>query len=169
MAIGTLIAASLIYGLKDFSFSGSTYVHRYTKGNLHEFTPKVQSDLSKWTDMLTVNAYPNARNGDQLAATANAVLETYKKAGGAVLRTNSVPRTKGKEAEHFIAVIFVGPQFAEAAFARFRIRGGAAESLVYSHRIYGKSLSDAIGKWVAANGPAREKSLMALSAWPTKG
>jgi hypothetical protein len=28
-----------------FSFCGTGYVHRYSKGNLHEFTPKGKPDL----------------------------------------------------------------------------------------------------------------------------
>lgn len=51
--------------------------------------------------MITVNGYPDARDGDALGR-ANAV-ENYKSHGARVLKTSSVPRTANRPAEHFIA------------------------------------------------------------------
>ena len=50
--------------------------------------------------MITVNGYPDVADGEQLAATANAVLENYKKHQGKVLKTRSVPHTAKRPAEH---------------------------------------------------------------------
>ncbi len=147
-------------------FNGVSYVHRYRKGNLHEFTPKSQTDLKTWTDMFTINDYPSVKDGEGLASTANKVLETYKSAGARVVRTNSVPRTSSKAAEYLIVVLFPRPTFIEASFTRFVMNGGAGASMVYSHRIYGGKVGDAMSKWLLANGEKTEKALMAMPSVP---
>jgi hypothetical protein len=86
-----------------FVFRGAAYWHRWSNNDQHEFTPRGQEDLQKWADMVTINLYPDARDGDVLAATANAVLENYKKHQAMVLKTDSVPRTPDRPAEHYIA------------------------------------------------------------------
>ena len=91
---------------------------------------------------------------------ANAVLENYKSHGGRVLRTDSVPRTPDRPAEHFIAVVFGRPNFLEGAFARFKLVDGVGYSIVYSHRIYGEKVGDQMSKWLNDNGPKMEKVLM---------
>src|SRR5260370_31182356 len=93
-----------------FVIGGVGYFHRWSQNAQHEFTPTGQDDLEKWSDMITINVYPAARDGDALAVKANAVLENYKSPGGRVLRTDSVPRTPDRPAGHFIAVIFCGPR-----------------------------------------------------------
>ena len=76
-----------------FTFRNVGYFHRWSQNNQHEFTPENQDDLKKWSDMITVNGYPDIDDGDGLAAAANAVLENYKKHEAKVRKTNSVPRT----------------------------------------------------------------------------
>ena len=143
-----------------FVIGGVGYFHRWSQNNQHEFTPTGQDDLEKWSDMITINVYPTAHGGDALAVKANAVLENYKNHGGRVLRTDSVPRTPDRPAEHFIAVIFGRPNFIEAAFGRFRLVDGVGCSIVYSHRIYGENVGDQLSKWLNDNGQKMEKMLM---------
>jgi hypothetical protein len=147
-----------------FAFAGVGYFHRWSQNNQHEFTPERQPDLQKWTDMMTVNIYPDVRDGDGLAAKANAVLENYKSQKGMVLKTDSIPRTKDRPAEHLIAVVFARPEFIEVAFARFKLADGTGCSLVYSHRIYGEKVGDEMSAWLKANGAETEKTLMAWHA-----
>lgn len=149
-----------------FEFLGSSYVHRYSKDDLHEFTPKGQSDLSLWKDMVTRNDYKKAKSGEDLAGIANSVLETYAQNGGKILRTNSVPRTSKIEAEHLIVVRFATDRFTETAFARFLMSGGTGHSVVYSHRIYGTGSATNMDKWLSKSGASVEKALMALPKLP---
>ncbi len=146
-----------------FSFRGVSYVHRYSKGNLHEYTPKGKSDLKSWVDMITVNDYPAVKSGDELAKTANSVLSTYKDHKGDVIKTSSVPRTAKKEAEHVIVVMF---PTGETAFARFLMSGGHGHSIVYSHRISGKKLESAMNQWLTKNGGGCEGAIMGMSTIP---
>jgi hypothetical protein len=150
-----------------FVFKGVGYFHRWSQKEQHEFTPAKQEDLKKWSDMMTVNGYRNVEDGDSLAATANAVLENYKKHQAKVLKTNSVPRRASRPAEHFIAVVFGRPDFIEVAFARFKLVEEKGFSFVYSHRIYGEKIGDEMSAWLAANGEAVEKALMEWSAYPS--
>ena len=143
-----------------FVFGGAGYLHRWSMNDQHEFTPEGQEDLEKWSDMITVNVYPNTHDGDALAVKANAVLENYKSHKGMVLRTNSVPQTPDRPAEHFISVVFGRPNFIEVAFARFKLLDGVGCSIVYSHRIYGEKVGDQMSAWLNDNGPKVEKMLM---------
>jgi hypothetical protein len=150
-----------------FVFRDVGYFHRWSQNEQHEFTPAKQEDLKKWSDMMTVNAYPGVDDGESLAATANAVLENYKKHQAKVLKTNSVPRTADRPAEHFIAVVFGRPDFIEVAFARFKLVEEKGFSFVYSHRIYGEKIGDQMSAWLSANGEAVEKALMEWSSYPS--
>lgn len=149
-----------------FSFADVKYFHRFTKDDQHEYTPASQEDLKAWTDMVTIHYYRNAKDGETLAATANAVLENYKAANGMIVKTDSVPRTKDKLAEHFVAVILGHPEFLEVAFARFRMHDGVGTSVIYSHRIYGKKIGNEMSAWLEKNGPDMEKTLMNWDAMP---
>ena len=151
-----------------FAFRGIDYFHRWSQREQHEFTPAGQEDLKKkWSDMMTLNGYPSVTDGDGLAATANSVLENYKKHQAKVLKTNSVPRTADRPAEHFIAVLFGRPDFIEVAFARFKLVDGKGFSFVYSHRLYGEKIGDEMSAWLSANGEAVEKALMKWNSMPS--
>lgn len=151
----------------SFDFNGADYFHRWSMNEQHEFTPADQEDLEKWADMITMNIYPDAHDGDALAAKANAVLENYKSQRGKILKTNSVPRTPDRPAEHFISVVFKRPNFIEVAFARFKLVDGKGCSIVYSHRLYGEKIGDEMSAWLKANGPEMEKALMEWSDMPS--
>ena len=152
---------------RAFDFGNVPYFHRWSQNDQHEFTPARQEDLKRWSDMITVNGYPDVADGDQLAAAANAVLENYKKHQAKVLKTRSVPRTAEQPAEHLIAVIFTQPDFIEVAFARFKLLDGKGCSLVYSHRIYGEEIGDEMSAWLSANGQAIETTLMEWTSMPS--
>jgi hypothetical protein len=143
-----------------FQFRQVNYFHRWSENDQHEYTPDKQEDLDHWSDMITINDYPNVHDGDALAATANTVLGNYKSAEGKTLKTSSVPRTADRPAEHFIAVMFTRPAFIEIAFARFWLRGDKGQSSVYSHRFYGDKKSDEANAWLKADGSAVEKALL---------
>ncbi len=149
-----------------FVFGGVSYFHRWSNDQ-HEFTPEGQEDLEKWSDMITMNVYSNAHDGDALAAKAKAVLENYKSHNGRVLRTNSVRRTPDRPVEHFIAVVFGRSNFIEVAFARFKLVDGVGCSIVYSHRIYGEKVGDQMSAWLKDNGPKMEKMLMEWNDTPS--
>ena len=143
-----------------FQFRNVSYFHRWSKNDQHEYTPDKQEDLDRWADMITINGYPGVHDGDGLAATANAVLGNYKSSDGKILKTNSVPRTADRAAEHFIAVMFTRPAFIEIAFARFNLRDNKGQSVVYSHRFYADKKSDEANAWLKAEGGAVEKALL---------
>ena len=157
-----LSAASTLKPADDpaaFNFQNVDYFHRWSGDNQHEFTPAKQEDLEHWTDMVTINTYPAADEGEKWAQTANADLENYKRSGK-VLRTNSVRATDERPAEHFIAVLFTRPDFVEAAFARFALVDGEGHSFVYSHRFYGSKAPEEMNEWLKANGEKTENALM---------
>jgi hypothetical protein len=150
-----------------FVFRDVGYFHRWSKNDQHEFTPEKQEDLDKWSDMITINAYPKVDDGERLAATANAVLENYKNHQGEILKTRSVPRTADRPAEHLIVVKFIRPGFIEIAFARFKLVDEKGCSVVCSHRVYGKKIKDQVRAWLDENGDEVEKALMEWSSLPS--
>jgi len=153
---------------RAFVFREVGYFHRWSHNEQHEFTPDKQEDLEKWSDMITMNGYPDVSDGEGLAATANAVLENYKNHQAKVLKTRSVPRATDRPAEHFIAVVFTRPNFIEIAFARFKLVGGKGFSYVYSHRIYGEEIGDQASAWLSAHGQEVEEALMEWTSMPTR-
>jgi hypothetical protein len=163
---GEARAASAI-SKPEFVFRDVGYFHRWSKNDQHEFTPEKQEDLEKWSDMITINAYPKVEDGDGLAATANAVLENYKSHQGEILKTRSVPLTAERPAEYLIVVRFTRPDFAEIAFARFKLVDGKGCSVVYSHRLYGKKIKDQVSTWLDENEDEVEKALMEWSPLPS--
>lgn len=143
-----------------FAFKSIDYFARWAEGTQHEFTPKGQEDLDKWSDMVTANVYKDARDGDGLAKMANATLENYKSHKAVIVKTDSIPRSASKPAEHLVVAVFGQPTYVEVAFARFVIVDGIGCSFTYSHRIYGAKAGDAASAWLSANGPAMERELM---------
>jgi hypothetical protein len=154
----TLLAADSL--APAFSFRQVEYFHRWSGPNQHEYTPAKQEDLEHWTDMITINGYPNVDEAEKMAGTANAVLGNYRSHKGKILRTNSLPATDDRPAEHFISVLFGRPEFSEAAFARFKLVEGKAHSFVYSHRFYGGKAPEQMSEWLKSNGEKIEKALM---------
>jgi hypothetical protein len=150
-----------------FVFRGIKYFHRWSKNDQHEFTPEGQEDLDHWSEMITVNVYPEVDDGEALARAANAVLENYKSHQGRVLKTSLVPRVTSRPAEHLIVVLFTRPSFVEVAFARFKLVDGKGCSFVYSHRIYGEKIGDQMSAWLSANGHEAEKALLEWSSMPS--
>jgi hypothetical protein len=167
-ACGAVLAQNPPSSKPAFAFNGVSYWHRWSMNSQHEFTPAGQEDLEKWADMITVNVYPNVRDGDALAAAANGVLENYRNHGAKVLKTSSVPRTSDRPAEHFIAVVFGRPNFIEVAYARFRLADGTGCSIVYSHRLYGEKIGDQMSAWLKSNGVETEKALMEWKEMPDR-
>ena len=164
---GTVMQSAGADAKAAFTFRDVGYFHRWSQNTQHEFTPAGQEDLKKWADMVTLNAYTHVRDGDALAAVANALLENYKTHKAMVLKTNSVPRTPNREAEHFVAAIFARPEFIEVSFTRLKMVDGAGCSIVYSHRMYGEKIGDQMSAWLKTNAPAVEKALMELSSFPS--
>jgi hypothetical protein len=147
-------------GRATIVFDKTEYLHRWSQKGQHEFTPSGQEDLSKWTDMLTIVVYRDVADAEGLASVANKVLEMYKSHKGLVLRTNSVPRTAEKPAEHLIAVVLAGPKFLEAVQARFVLTNKKGFAIIHSHRVYGKGPGPAMSDWLKNHGAALEKVLM---------
>ena len=147
-------------------FADKVYLHRWSKDDQHEFTPRGQEDLQRWTDMITINYYRNARDGEDLAAVANSVLGNYQRNRAQVLKTSSVPRSAQKPAEYLIVVLFPQPEFIEAVFSRFKLVGGTGTAAIYCHREYGKQIGDQMSAWLQKNDAAIEKALMAWERIP---
>lgn len=167
MALFTVLLAMAVQKENvAFEFNGQSYVKRFEKAGLIEYTPKGEPDLEKFTHMVTINRYADVKDGEALAKTANAVLDNYKSHGGKVVRTNSIPRTDKRPAEHFIAVLFNRQDFLEASFARFVLKGNKGMSIVYSHRVNGNEAGAAMGDWLSKNGESVEKKLMVWKPLP---
>ena len=149
------------------TFANVDYVHRWSKDTQHGFTPKAQTNLETWVEMITLNYYPNAKGGEGLATTANAVLGNYQSNKAMILDTSSVPERNGKPAEHFIAALFPRPTYIEAVFLRLNIVDGVSMSACYSHREYGKKVGNQMSAWLQKHGPVIEKQLMNWKTIPS--
>jgi len=147
------------------TLGGVDYLHRWSKAGQHEFTPRGQEDLDRWRDMVTIDVHQTVGNGEQLADLANRVLGNYQ-GHGKIVRTDSRPRTPQRPAEHLIVALLGNPSLIEAAFARVVLLDGTGVVVVYSHRLYGKDVGNAMGDWLQANGPTVERTLMSWDGIP---
>jgi len=148
------------------TFRGRSFMHRWSKGGQHEFTPADSADLATWRDMLTLNLHAAVTTGEQLAEVANKVLGNYQRAGK-ILQTRSTPRTAARPAEHLLVAVLGTPDLLEAAFARCLLHDGTGIVAVVSHRVYGKAAGPQMSDWLRANGPQVEQALMAWAALPS--
>jgi hypothetical protein len=151
------------------TFNGTAFHLRWSKAGQFEFTPAGQEDLTRWTEMLTLWRYPGISEGEGLSAQANRTLGAYQNAKGRILRTNSLPRTPQKPAEHFIAALLGSPRFVEFAAARFLLVDGRGVGVIYSRRAYGNPAKPDLGAWVGQHGAAVEQRLMAFDPRPALG
>lgn len=149
-----------------FEFNGTEYFHRWSRNGQHEFTPEGQTDLKKWTEMMTIILYPSVQDSAGLAQVAERVRNLYGE-NGHVLRTKSLPASLGRTGEHLIVVYFKQPTFVEVGFARFTLHDGGGASLVYGHRIYGEEVDQEMADWLEANGEQIEEALMAWNEAPS--
>ena len=149
-----------------FQFREVNYFHRFSEKDLHEYTPTEQEDLKRWNDMVTINYYPTAKDGDGLAKMANATLGNYKVAEAKILKTSSVPRTDTSPAQHLIVVMFRRQPFCEVAFARFKMHEGTGISIVVSHRTYGNESFTEMNQWIKSKQSQIEKHLMDFDQLP---
>ena len=166
---GTALAQGPASGQKaetmTIHFRDQDFVHRWSKNGQHEFTPRAQADLQRWTDMLTLNVHNRSSNGEQLAVVANSVLANYQR-HGKILQTRSTPRTATQPAEHLIVAVLGTPELLKATVARCLLSGGSGLVAVVSHRVYGKAVGPAMSQWLAANGPQVEQALMGWAQMP---
>jgi hypothetical protein len=173
LAVGALARISMLHaaepagGNAGFSFGGKEYFYRWSNNIMFEFTPHGQSDLTHWTDMVTVVVYRNATNAAGLLAVAKSVLGTDTKNNGVVVNTHSIPSTPTKPAEHYVCVVLSDPAVMESVFQRFVLIQGIGYAMVYSHRIYGQKVSDQMSPWLKENGDSIEKLLMSFDPIPT--
>ena len=149
----------------SLKFNGVGYVHRWSNPTQAEFTPAGQEDLSKWRDMITVVSNAGARDGEQLAGLATALLARYQEAGK-IVKTDSKPRTPERPAEHLIVAVLPGKGYVETVFARTKLIDQTGIIAIYAHRNYGENAATELGAWLTANGAATEKALMAWDGVP---
>lgn len=147
-------------------FRGAAFVHRWSKGDQHEFTPAQDADLKTWRDMITLNVHAQTTSGEQLADVANRVLANYQQ-HGKVLQTRSTPRSAQRPAEHLIVAVLGTPQLLEATFARCMLHEGSGLIAVVSHRVYGQGVGPQMSQWLAAQGAPTEQALMGWSLLPS--
>jgi hypothetical protein len=162
-----LHAAQQAAGRAGFNFAGQQYFYRWSSNITFQFTPRGESDLSHWTDLVSIVVYRNVTNAKGLVAVAKTVLGTQAQNKGVVLVTRSTPATPEKPAEHYMSVVLTGPSAMESEFQRFVLIQGVGYAVAYSHRIYGLKVGDLMSPWLDQNGTAIEKSLMSFEPIPT--
>ncbi|MCZ8181875.1 MAG: hypothetical protein O9322_02810 [Beijerinckiaceae bacterium] len=141
------------------TFDGRTFLFRFAKNGLHEFTPEPETDLHGFTNMLTVNVLKTVTDPEALARMANGVVARSQQLGR-IMKTASKPAKPGSPAEHLIVAVLGQPKFLEAAFTRVFLLGGCGFAMVYSYRIYQEKAGPAMAEWLNANGNRLEANLV---------
>ena len=140
------------------TFRGTTYSLSLTNGNRYDFMPAEQKESS--FDALTLLLLARIKDGEALADLANRTLTKLQGVKATILRTNSVPASAQKPAEHFMAVVIPGPDALQFAASRYVLVVGEGVEVIYMHTIHGKAVGDPMSKWMKENGPDVEQQLM---------
>ncbi|MFA5681637.1 MAG: hypothetical protein WCZ20_14095 [Hydrogenophaga sp.] len=159
------LPASAAPGGLRLHFLGVDYEHRWSKNGQNEFTPREQTDLTSWRDMLTINVHEAVASEAQLKLLAHAVLGNYQQAGK-VLYTGTRPASAGQPTEYQIVALLGNAELLEAVFARFLLSDGVGTVVVYSHRVYGSASGPAMNEWLQAHGTQVETALMTWDRLP---
>jgi hypothetical protein len=167
LAIGLALSPAVASGTggiagRTLQFNKTRFIHRWHKDGQHEFTPEAETDLARWTNMVTINLHRAATNGEKLAEIANRIVGNYRQ-NGRILKTASKPATATDPAEHFIVAMFGRPSFLEAAFTRIHLVNGIGFATTYGRRVYGEKVGPEMSKWLADYGSATEAALMGWS------
>lgn len=148
----------------SLTFRDKEFIHRYSKGSLHEFTPEGQEDLSKWNDMLSIVHIGEAKNEEELKKLSDGLFKFYKQSGGKLFGMRVQDKTKDSPSEYLGGIIFAKENMTEYVKTKVVLRDGKVYALVYSHRFYlqiAKS-QEAIKQWLTDN---EEKNIYAMWDW----
>lgn len=172
LAAGALSRVRMLYAAQQgsekagLSFAGQEYFYRWADNVMFEFTPRGQSDLKHWTDMVSIVVYKNVTSANGLFAVAKSVTATNEQNHGVLLATQSTTATATKPAEHYVGVVLSDSSVMEAVFQRFVLIQGVGYAVVYSHRIYGPKVGGQMTAWLDQHRPSVEKSLMSFGPIP---
>jgi hypothetical protein len=123
-------------------FSNTKYFLRSSKDGQYVFTPRGQEDPKRWTDLITLNFYPEITEGKSLAAKAIAWWEYSRSRRIFLMRLNYVPRidqmNAANDALYTLLTLRAKPynDYDEFTFTALRVIGGIGTASSYSHREY---------------------------------
>ncbi|HEY4247097.1 MAG TPA: hypothetical protein VGM64_09590 [Lacunisphaera sp.] len=123
-------------------FSNTKYFLRSSKDGQYVFTPRGQEDPKRWTDLITLNFYPEITEGKSLAAKAIAWWEYFRSRRIFLMGLNYVPRVDQMNAAsdslYTLVAIRAKPynDYDEFNFTAIRMTGGNGAASTYSHREY---------------------------------
>lgn len=123
-------------------FSNTKYFLRTSKDGQYVFTPRGQEDPKRWTDLITLNFYPEITEGKSLAAKAVAWWEYFRSRRIFLYGLNYVPRidqmNAADDALYTLFSLRAKPynDYDEFTFTALRMVGGIGTASSYSHREY---------------------------------
>lgn len=148
------------------SLNGMDFVHRWSSGNQHEFTPPGQEDLSSWDDMITIEYMPNVKDAKGLTQLADSVLELYKQRGGKIIGSIAIHTLDGQPHDHFIAALLGTSEVVEFIQVRLQLLDGVGTATIYARRFYAPDRAQMSG-WLPKNAPQREQALLQWKGAPS--
>ena len=149
----------------SLDFDDETFLHRWSQGDQHEFTPRGQEELSAWEEMLTVIYFPAVRDDEALTGVVKSILGMYQ-TNGTILGTAFVGPTETSEAERLVVAQLGYGLELEVVFARILLAHGQGVAIVYSKR-FGEAASEPlVSAWVEENIQGKMDSILAWSGLP---
>ncbi len=146
------------------TFRGTEYLLRSSHGNVYDFTPSGQEDLSAFTDMLALDLYPAAHDQEALATITSRVQAIARGAKATILRTISVSASGQQPGEHFLAAVLPTPHGVDFDVAHLVLVDQQGVGVFYTHRSYGESAAGTTSEWVKKNAADVEQQLLQFDA-----
>ena len=146
------------------TFRGTEYFLRSTQGNVSDFTPRGQEDLSAFTDMLELNQYPAAHDHEALSRISGRIQAIAQGAKGTILQTISASASGQQPGEHFFSATLPTAHGTDFDAIRFVLVEKQGYGVFYTHRSYGESATASTSEWVKKNAADVQKQLLQFDA-----
>lgn len=144
-------------------FAGTTWYARWWDGGLVEYTPDGQTDLERYSEMLSLLPTPAGLQAAHLDAYTREMAITHERRGGRVLSRECQPAAPSHLAECTLLIGFGDASHVELAVVRhIALRAGIA-GFSLSHREYGDGAEDRAKTWIAS--PAGQRLVGGFLDW----
>jgi hypothetical protein len=150
-------------------FMGRDYFIRAVKNDdtTFYFSPGDQPNIDKPIDLITIIAYRDVKNYDQLCAKKDQILKTFDHPAARILGQDDVPPSPGFSGGAYFEAGASKDGFTDAIIARFTLAGGVGYGLIYTHSFYDTTAAgdsvDAFAKWLTTQGMSTTKSFLGLN------
>ncbi|HEY4560337.1 MAG TPA: hypothetical protein VIG54_06325 [Lysobacter sp.] len=151
----SLAATNAVAAPPTLAVGNMTYVHRYSDGGLHEYTPEGQDDLDRFADMLTLLPTPEDLRAADLESYSIHMAAVHTRRGGEVLSRECEAATPVHVADCTLLIRFAKAGHVELAVDKQMATKRGLVAMALAHREYGEGAAGRAVAWTQGEGQRR--------------